>query len=118
MRRRVMAAGSVVAVCAAALFSLGMGAKPPTVNLDTFGEEVAQSLPQGASIDQVVKFLDAHRLPHTGLKSPEQEIVSVVRVMRFSKPGSAVARAELQFWFTQDGKLAKYAVREYDASLN
>ena len=121
VRRRSTAAGSVlaaVAVCAATLFTMGMGNKPATVDIARFSEDVQRDLPTGSSVSDVVRFLEARGLPHTGLNAPEEAIYSVVRVLNASKPGSALARVQLQFWFTQNGKLATFAVREYDASLN
>ena len=105
-------------VCASVIFTMGMGAKPPSINIAAIKAEVEEELPKGAPVSDVVKFLEARNLPHTGLQSPEHAIYSVVQIRRSAEAGSAGARAELQFWFTPDGKFIHFFVREYDPSLN
>ena len=106
------------AVCASWVFTLGMGAKPPSLNIPAFSAEVENDLPKGSSVGDVVKFLDAHDLKHSALISPQHVIYAIVQVKKSADPSTSPARAELQFWFSPDGRFIHFVVRDYDPSLN
>lgn len=114
MRGRFRVAGGVLAVCAAALI-VGMGAAPPTIDFPMLQEEIQRELPAGTSVDQVLAFLDAYHLKHSGLVSPMQVIYAVVHARQPIGKGWTTGDAvELQFWFGLDNRLVNVAVREYD----
>ncbi|MBI4342118.1 MAG: hypothetical protein HY599_01980 [Candidatus Omnitrophica bacterium] len=118
MRGRWEPLGVLVVACASLIVSTGMGSAPPSVDVAALKADVERELPPGTGVSRVIDFLDAHELPHSGLVTPDQAIYSTVLLSRRGQPGWAASRAELQFWFTPDGRFVHFAVREHDHRLN
>ena len=118
MRGRLEPLGVLVAACASLIFGAGMGSAPPSVDVAALRADIDRELPTGTAVSRVIDFLDARHLPHSGLVTPDQAIYSRVLLSQPGQTGWATSDAQLQFWFTPDGKLVHFTVREYDTRLD